>query len=179
MKIGKIQWVVWLPLVIHGSVAAQVNMSSNAFTAALQDGIAFSIAPKDAHTLAAVKAIQATTGSDGDVSLSAIRVLKFKQQPTCGRVSFALYQESTRMFFGKLGGELNLCEDGSAPLRICKEAPNELVPADTVCADSRAPIDTPEVAAAINEAIAAGGLTGKDIQKRLHSSNKAGTANEK
>jgi hypothetical protein len=145
---------------------AQVANASP-FITALNDGIAYGALPHNVYFESVAQKIQETSGSPGTISLAVVRVLKFARQPACGRVAFAPYQESTKTFWGQLGGQINICEDGSPPMRMCKNAPNVLVPPDADCPDHSKPIDTQEIAAAINDALAKGGLSGQDIHNRL------------
>ena len=151
----------------HGYALAQANFVSQPLIAALQDGVAYGALPQGAYMDMVAKKIKAATGSQGEISLIVVRMLKFKQQATCGRISFAPYQESTKTYWGQVGGQINICQDGSPPLRACKNAPSVLVPLDATCADNSRPVDTKEVADAINDAVAKGGLTGEEIHNRL------------
>ena len=87
------------------------------------------------------------------------RVAKFEQQPQCGRVAYIVGQPSAHVLYSDMAGQFNICADGDPPLRMCKGQPDKLVPPTAICPDLSRPVDTPEVAAAIQTAIAAGGMT--------------------
>jgi hypothetical protein len=95
------------------------------------------------------------------------RVARFEQQPRCGRVAFALAQPATKRVWPAAGGELNLCEDGRPPLKMCPGQPAVLVPARGHCAGGAAPVDTPELAQAISAALNAGGLSIEQLRDQL------------
>jgi len=89
----------------------------------------------------------------------AQRVVRFTQQSRCGRVRFALAQPASKKVWPAFGGQMNVCEDGQPPLRTCPEHQSVLVPATSVCATGKPPVDTEEVAAAIRAATNAGAIT--------------------
>ena len=160
-------------LVVSANSYAQANLEIRPFLAALKSGVAYGVLPSNRYTEDVARRIQAKTGSNGEITVSAVRVLRFSEQPNCGRVSFGLYQESTKTFWGQFGGQINICEDGSPPLRMCKQSPSRLVAVDATCADNSRPIDTPEVESAINDAVAKGGLTGTQIHNLLVAQQKS------
>lgn len=142
---------------------AQSTLAGTPFVAALKEGVAESTPPKDAMWDAAVRAIQNETGDTHEVTLRFYRIARFKNQPSCGRVSFAPYQAATNTFWGQLGGQINLCEDGSPPLKQCAGSGN-LVPHNRFCSDGSRPLDTSEVAAAIASAVKQGGITPEQMR---------------
>lgn len=111
-------------------------------------------APLDQLTLK----LQQMTHDAGPILVKAERVRYFQQQSHCGRVRFILFQPSSNTAWPELGGQLNICEDGSPPWRICKSNPMRLVLHTERCSDGSAPVDTPEVEQAIKEAVASGSV---------------------
>jgi len=109
-------------------------------------------APLDRLTLK----LQQITHDAGPILVKAERIKYFQQQSHCGRVRFILFQPSSNTAWPELGGQLNICEDGSPPWRICKSNPMRLVLHTERCSDGSTPVDTPEVEQAIKEAVASG-----------------------
>jgi hypothetical protein len=149
-----------------GAAIAQPTLAGTPFVVALKEGMADATPPKDANWEAAVKAIQKNTGDNHEIILRVYRVASFKSQPTCGRVSFGPYQASTNTFWGQLGGQINLCEDGTPPLKLCPGS-DKLVAHNRFCKDGSRPFDTPEVAAAIARAVKQGGITPEQMRSRM------------
>lgn len=125
---------------------------------ALRDGRASAPVSDTPGSAAAVKRIKEHTKREGDVTTEFFRVHRFREQPKCGRVVFGLYQKSSGTFWGQFGGQLNVCEDGAPPRRQCG-GHRVLVSPFTPCADGTAPVETAEVKAAIDRAVANGSLT--------------------
>jgi hypothetical protein len=154
-------------------IAALAQISPDAPMArALRDGRASALLPDGKAMDAAVEFIRAHTGSKGDVTIEFFRMNHFDSQNTCGRVAFGLYQASTKTFWGQFGGQLNVCEDGSPPLRECKGM-RGLVRPDAQCPDGTAPVDTAEIKAAISKALAGGSMSAAQF-KALWASQAAG-----
>ena len=150
------------------SVAAGGLPFANVIVRALVDGRASEPLPDLPMLRQAVVAMQQQAGDSGPIVVQAMRMQRFVQQARCGRVVFGMSQPSSHKAWPALGGELNICEDGLPPLRMCKDRPNILVPASSICRDGSAPQDTTEVAAAISDALNRGGLTSDQAkQKRL------------
>ena len=140
--------------------AESVTALPNVFAAALIDGVSSAPAPQRSAAMArTLQAMQAESGSSEPISIVAIRVVKFAEQPRCGRVRFVLAQPASKRVWPAMGGQMNVCEDGQPPLRTCPELSGVLVPANAACLGGKPPIDTPEIAAAIRAAVAAGGIT--------------------
>jgi len=110
------------------------------------------------------EAIQRTTKSDGEITIDFIRKTKFVKQPNCGRLTLVVVQNSTHLVFEKMGVEFNICEDGLPPRKMCA-VNKHLVNYDATCPGGVAPVDTPEVAAAIAKSLADGGLTKEQAMK--------------
>jgi hypothetical protein len=115
----------------------------------------------------AVTAIRASTNDAGPVVLYTQRLQMFKDQPRCGRVLFVVGQPSAHQVWPELGGQLNICENGDPPQRVCRNAPGKLVLANARCSDGTTPIDTPEVKQAIDAAVAAGSMKPEDAAKLM------------
>lgn len=139
------------------------SLPTNLFVQALSDGAAATPLP-DRPEYRSVKAqIEQMLGSQAPLELRAMRILRFKQQPSCGRVAFGLWQPQTRRVVAAVAGQLNICEDGRPPLQECPARPGTLVPTGSICTDpsgQRHPAqDTAEVREAIQAAVAQGGLS--------------------
>ena len=139
--------------------ADMTTLAGSPFVAALKEGKATAPPPQNPLTASAIKKLQERTGSNGPVTMVAFRIARFQSQPKCGRVGFGLLQESTHSFWGQFGGQLNVCEDGTPPLKMCRGKPAQLVLADHECADKTRPVDTAEVEQAIKKAMASGSMT--------------------
>ncbi len=137
------------------------------FAEALLNGRATAPLPSDSVFNSGVQAIQSRTGKTGPVEVIAWRIERFTQQAHCGRVGFITFQPSSNTAFPEMGGELNVCEDGMPPLRLCPDI--GLVPYSAKCKDGSAPSETAEVKEAIARALARGGLTREQVQKRTQS----------
>lgn len=153
-----------LSAIVPATTFAQFS-DDNPLVVALTKGSIKTPIPSDPYMASAAKLIQTKTGSPGEVSMIAQRVTWFKSQPSCGRVAFALYQASTNTSWGQLGGQLNICKDGTPPLRVCRARPDRLILPDGTCPDGSAPEDAPEIKAAIQRAVSAGGLTVEKVQE--------------
>lgn len=150
--------------VLLATSAAGQTLSPNVFADALINGRATSPVPqRPGQTSKVLARLQAISGSAEPVSIIAARVTRFSQQPHCGRVQFAFGQSQAHVIFKSFAGQMNVCEDGQPPLRVCADRPGVLVPAAASCANGQPPVDTDEVAAAIR---IAGGMTHDEM---LHS----------
>lgn len=130
------------------------------FIGALREGYAQMPLESSPSTATMIEAAHKQSGSTAPLFIKAYRIEKFINQPTCGRVGFVLTQPATGKIWPKVGGEFNICEDGTAPLRMCAGEHGQLKPPDAVCANGQPPVDTAEVSAAIRRSIARGGLSG-------------------
>lgn len=157
-----------ISLVLPQSLAiAAPDGPQSVLTLALADGSASAKLDDNGQYAVAISAIHKRTGDNGPVVVLARRIVKFKEQPRCGRVAFIVAQPSSNIAWSDMGGELNICDDGNPPLRACKGNPGKLVLADSACADGSSPVDTPEVAAAIKNAAASGGLGPREAARRV------------
>nr|AJL34949.1 hypothetical protein pBPS066 [Burkholderia pseudomallei] len=156
--------------------AASNDGPQSVLTLALANGTAS--APLDEHGqyAQAISAIQARTGDHGPVVVLARRVATFKEQPRCGRVAYIVAQPTSHIAWTDMGGELNICDDGNPPLRMCKAQSGKLVLPDSNCSDGSTPVDTPEVAAAISSAISAGGLDPRAAARRVRAASSSGAS---
>lgn len=114
---------------------------------------------------ASVREIQASTGNASPLEIRAQLLRRFSEQPKCGRVAFAVTQPATKTFWPQMGGQLNICEDGLPPLRMCPDRPSVLVPPNSKCANGHIAQDTPEVAKAIESALKSGNITSEQASK--------------
>lgn len=144
--------------------------STNVFVKALKDGEASIPLPNEAGFSPMRKALQAKTGDSSEIYIKARRLERFTQQARCGRIVFAITQPSKNIAWIDLGGQLNICEDGTPPWRACPDKPTVLVPPNSKCADKSEPMDTLEVKAAIEKSLANGGLT-KDQARQASKQN--------
>lgn len=159
--------LLFVTLAMFGAtVQAQSTLAGTPFVAALKDGVAEGPPPPMEMMPMATNAIQDKTGSKGDITVKAFRVMRFKSQPACGRVSFGLFQASTHTFWGQFGGQLNVCDDGTPPLKMCTGS-SELVLPNRFCRDGSHPIDTPEIAQAIATAVKQGGVTPEQMKEKV------------
>lgn len=140
--------------------------AGNLFIDALRNGDANVPAPGTGLFEGALRSLQDQTGNPGQIFVKAKRAVRFEQQAHCGRVVFALWQPASNHAWPALGGQLNICEDGLPPLRVCDDRPRVLVPHIATCRDKSAPHDTAEVAAAISTALASGDITPEQAQQR-------------
>jgi hypothetical protein len=147
--------------------ASATEAANNLVVRALINGTSFEPLPASPGYTKVIQVLQQQSGNAGAIALGAWRVARFTQQPTCGRVAYAMTQPDTKRVFTAFGGELNICEDGGPPLRECTSAPGVLVPANSRCADGSAPHDTAEVASAIQAALVRGGKTREQVQEML------------
>ena len=159
--------VAMAALFAHAPAFAQtLGPASNLFVDALRNGDANVPAPGTGLFDGALRSLQDQSGNPGQIFVKAKRVARFVQQAHCGRVAFALWQPASNHAWPALGGQLNICEDGQPPLRVCDDRPNVLVPHTSLCRDKSAPHDTAEVAAVIASALAAGDITPQQAQQR-------------
>ena len=140
---------------------------SNIFDETLSEGRGNMPAPINAHTKQGIKAMQDKTKSDGEITIRLTRIIRFKSQPRCGRITMAFYQESTNTVFNGVGVDMNICVDGQPPLRECRDKPLVLVNSMAACKDGSTPIDTPEIAKAIADSVAKGELTPEQVKLKL------------
>ena len=108
---------------------------------------------------ATVKELQASTRDSSPLEIRAQLLQRFTQQPKCGRIVFAVAQATTQTVWPQMGGQLNICEDGLPPLRVCADRPAVLVPPNSKCDSGKIAQDTPEVAKAIAAALKSGNIT--------------------
>lgn len=141
------------------ATAAHAQLADdNVFVRAVVEGAASAPLSNGPESQSARQAVKRRTGSDAPLYIEARRIVRFAQQPSCGRVVFAISQPATHTAWQDMGGQLNICSDGEPPMRACRGAPGKLVPAEAACADGTRPVDTAEVSAAIQDAIRGGSL---------------------
>ncbi|MFC5513548.1 hypothetical protein ACFPOU_20830 [Massilia jejuensis] len=165
-------WVfaVLLPV----SAAAQMAPDSPPVVS-LKEGRASTALPGSQGAQLVARKIKERTGSQGDITVEFVRIVRFTEQPRCGRVGYTLYQKSSNTAWGQFGGQLNVCEDGGPPLRLCKGSA-VLVPANAQCKDGSWPAETLEVQAAMARAVADGSLTGEQFKAKFGGRPKKGEA---
>jgi hypothetical protein len=152
---------------------AESVSNNGVFAQALVEGTAIAPAPTRGELAPVIQHIQAITHDYGTVFISAKRLFRFKQQARCGRVIFTIVQPSSNAAFP--GGQLNVCEDGMPPWRICKDKPGFLIAPRDRCADNSEPKDTAEVAQAIKDALAKGDMSREQVMQQLkEGANKKG-----
>ncbi len=145
---------------------AQGAAENGVFAQALIEGTASAPVPSHAQLAPMIQSLQAQTHDTGPVMIQAKRLFRFKQQAHCGRVLFSLAQPSSNTVF-PIGGQLNVCEDGLPPWRVCKDNPGILIPSQDRCPDNSEPQDAPEVAQAIKDALAKGDLSHDQVLQQL------------
>ena len=152
------------------------GVENGVFAQALIEGAASTPVPTQEQLTPVIQALQAKTHDTGPVMIQAKRLFRFKQQARCGRVIFSLAQPTSNTVF-PIGGQLNVCEDGLPPWRVCKDNPSILIPPQDRCPDNSEPQDTPEVAQAIKDALANGDLSHEQVLQQLKdAAAKKGTA---
>ena len=162
LKIGFVSIVIFLV----GSVYADTDV--NVFTEALINGKAHSSLPEQPELQAIARYLQEQTHSTAPLVIEARLVKRFQQQPQCGRVAFFITQPDRHDLWPELGGQLNICEDGTPPLQVCANKPDVLISPSERCFDNTKPQDTLEVKEAIRIALDEGGLNQEQVKNRLH-----------
>lgn len=137
------------------------------FAQALREGNATALIQSTPATDTALKAIKAQAGNQSDLYIRARRIERFAQQERCGRVAFVVTQPETKRVWPGLGGELNVCDDGMPPWRVCEGKTDVLVHPDTRCPNGRSAEDTEEVKAAIKRSLARGALSADQARKEV------------
>lgn len=174
----------YLPVLIL--VAAQAIQAAqaanfagaNLFVQALVEGQASAAPASTTATEPVFQRLRVSTGNPGPFLMVAKRLIRFEQQSKCGRVVFMLTQPGAHRGWPDIGGQLNICEDGNPPWRVCKKKPAVLVPHDQMCPDATPSVDTPEVAKAVATALANGGLSQEQVLKRLNEGQSRGLSNK-
>lgn len=156
-----------LLLLVPSLACAGGVMEMNLFVKALQDGTASEPLTANGQFTTLQAKLQRQTGDSSPIIIRAARLLKFKQQARCGRIAFALVQPSSNHVWPQLGGQLNICEDGLPPWRICANQHDRLVRYNAKCTDGSQPVDSPEVAQAISNAIATGEVSPEQASKEV------------
>lgn len=146
--------------------AMSQDMPISVFTEALTKGQASVELPNDQQFAPLVQAIRERTRSNGQIMVFAKLITRFKEQPTCGRVAFLVSQPSAHIAWDDLGGQLNICQDGLPPKKMCKSHPGHLYPLGSPCPDGTPAQDTAEVEAAIKRALATGGLSNEQVKAK-------------
>jgi hypothetical protein len=154
-----------LAVMLHMSAHAQMSPDSP-LVQALHNGRATTALPESQGAQLVAQKIQQQTKSQGDVTVAFVRVARFTSQPRCGRVGYALFQASSNTYWPQFGGQMNVCDDGTPPLRSCKGS-TTLVPAESQCSDGTFPVDTPEIKAAIAKAVEGGSMTGEQFKAQF------------
>lgn len=148
-----------LSLAVTLSVAANAQLSPDSpIVQALHNGRASAALPESQGAQLVAQKIQQQTKSNGEVTVAFVRIARFVSQPQCGRVGYALFQASSNTYWPQFGAQMNVCDDGTPPLRSCKGS-TALVAAEAQCSDGTFPVDTPEINAAIAKAVDGGSMT--------------------
>ncbi|PTT91012.1 hypothetical protein DBR42_04705 [Pelomonas sp. HMWF004] len=163
--------LVLAPLAARAQLISGAQM--NVFTTAVIAGQAAAPLPEAGPTAKAIQTLKSMSHDDGPIYIEAKLVTRFVQQPKCGRLAFQVTQPSSGKSWPQLGGQMNICEDGTPPKQVCKADPTKLVTAEIRCPDLSAPQNTPEVDRAIQTALAGGQQTGAQISQQLLNQKKA------
>lgn len=158
--------VLLAPLLAH---AQQSPLPMSILVQALRTGEVSITLPDNAQLRPAIAEVQRRAGSNEPVQLRVVRLARFAQQPECGRIGFFIHKASAAAGSPVSGAQLNICETGVPPKRVCPDRPGELVPAQLKCRDGSAPVDTAEVAAAIKQAVLAGGISAPAARRQTGS----------
>lgn len=161
-----------LALLLPVFACAQLSPDSP-MAQALREGRATAPLPESQGAQLVGQKIKEKTGSAGDVTVEFVRITRFTSQAHCGRVGYALYQKASNTYWGQFGGQMNICDDGTPPLRQCAGVPGLVAP-DAKCQDGSAPTDTPEVKAAIAGAVAGGSVTVEQFKAQYDAQRKKG-----
>jgi hypothetical protein len=145
---------------------AENTFKNGVFAQALIEGTADAPVPPQQAFASVIATLQAQTHDTGPVMIHAKRLFRFQQQARCGRVIFSITQPSSGTVW-PIGGQLNVCEDGLPPWRICKDKPGVLIAPQDRCPDQSEPQDTAEVAKAIKDALAKGDLSQAQVSQQL------------
>lgn len=164
--------------IVAGS-ACGTTIDQLTFVQALKNGHAVGPLPAMAPFPQAAAAMQARTGSTGPITVMSFRISRFVQQPNCGRIGFGLYQQATNTFWAQGGGQMNICENGNPPSRICPDEPQKLVAFNATCPNGQKSLDSPEAAAAIANAIKGGSLSIAEGVKRGRAADHNASKNNK
>ena len=143
------------------------GLPASIFTEALTNGESTEPLPDDKNFGPLIKALKNNTGNTGPIVVKAMRIMKFEQQSNCGRIVFMIMQPASKTGWNDLGGQLNICEDGGPPLRMCKSHPGALYPFNTKCPDGTQSTDTAEVELAIKKALSTGGLSYEQVRAKV------------
>lgn len=154
-------------LLLTSIQAFSQGVAENVFVRALRDGHATMVMPVEEPFARVVRDLQSKTANAGAIELQATRIARFKQQPLCGRVMFVVAQPATKIAWSDMGGQLNICESGNPPMRVCDEHPEVLVEPAFLCIGGKSPHDTHEVSSAIAQAIKDGGLSREQVRAQL------------
>lgn len=146
---------------------AQLPPSDSPMVTALIEGQATSSLPNSPQNHQVIQALQKSTKNDGDIVVVFKRIIRFHEQNNCGRITMYVAQPSSKTSWLQMGGDLNICEDGLPPLKVCAENPKKLVAPDVNCKGGRSPIDTPEIKAAIANSLKHGGMTEEQAQSKM------------
>lgn len=106
--------------------------------------------------------LKSRTKSEGALFQETHLLYRFKEQTHCGRVEFFITQPSSQSVWREMGGQLNICENGQAPMQVCKEG--VLVPNGLLCPNHSKPEETEEIKASIKKALASGSLSVEQVQ---------------
>jgi hypothetical protein len=145
---------------------AQSAADNGVFAQALIEGEASAPVPQNQQLASMIQVLQAQTHDTGPVIIQAKRLFWFKQQARCGRVIFSITQPSSGTVL-PIGGQLNVCEDGLPPWRVCKDNPSVLIAPQDHCQDNSDPQDTPEISKAIKDALAKGDISHEQVLQQL------------
>lgn len=156
---------------LFGSVYADTEYV-NVFTEALINGEARSPLQDQAELQAAVKHLQEQAQNSSPLIIQVRRVKRFQQQPKCGRIAFFITQPDSGSLWPDIGGQLNICEDGTPPQRVCANKPDVLISSSEKCSDNTEPQDTLEIKEAIRVALDEGGLNQEQVKNRLAKKDK-------
>ena len=134
---------------------------------ALIEGQAQAPFPKEKGFERIEEMLKQRTHNSGEIIIQFQRISRFKEQAHCGRISMYAAQPATKSVWPEIGGDLNICDNGYPPLRICPEQPKILVTPDVNCQGGKSPVDTAEVKAAIANSLAHGGLTAEQANQKV------------
>jgi hypothetical protein len=146
-------------------VLALGETPTNLFLDALTQGHSSALLPKSQINDKVIEMLRDRSQSSGPIFQEAFLMYRFKEQPHCGRLEFFITQPSSQSVWREMGGQLNLCENGEAPMQLCTKG--MLIPNGLTCPDKTKPVDTDEIKESIKRAVAQGSLTPALLHQKL------------
>ena len=149
--------LILIALLGTSSILAVAQTSTNLFLDALTLGHSSALLPNSQINDKVIEMLRDRTQSSGPILQEAFLLYRFKEQLHCGRIEFFITQPASQSVWREMGGQLNLCENGEAPMQLCSKG--VLIPNGLTCPDKTKAVDTDEIKESIKRAVAQGSLT--------------------